>query len=391
MNKKALPKTVEYRGSTATIYLQNPRNTTRYEVRSYDVDGAQQRLTFATYEAAKEFADAVVREIAQNRSNFITLRGQEAYDYQQAVKLLSPTGLAVKEAANLLLDSVRLLDGRAGILEAVRYYVDNRTRKSTDITVRQVVDELLTLRQQEGAVGALHLRDLRNRLGRFAEKFDCPICKVSPKAIRDYILSQPVGERTRHNLRTTLAMLFNFAAAEGYLPADHKGVPRPTKRRRAKLAVQVFSPEEMSKLLNAAQGSQIVALAIGGFAGIRAEELKRLQWEHIDFEEGHIVVPDAVAKCEERRIVPMADNLRAWLAPLRRSSGAVCPFSNLAIVFERTAKRAGIAWKRNGLRHSLCERRLKSAAGVARVTGLGTASCGTFNNLKDVRRYGTLE
>ena len=38
-----------------------------------------------------------------------------------------------------------------------------------------------------------------------------------------------------------------------------------------------------------------------------------------------------------------------------------------------------------------CERRLKSAAGVARVTGLGTASCGTFDNLKDVRRYGKLE
>jgi hypothetical protein len=44
------------------------------------VDGAQQRFTFATYEAAKEFAQAAVREIAQNRSNFITLRGQEAYE-----------------------------------------------------------------------------------------------------------------------------------------------------------------------------------------------------------------------------------------------------------------------------------------------------------------------
>ena len=31
MKKLALPETVEYRGSTATIYLQNPRNTTRYE------------------------------------------------------------------------------------------------------------------------------------------------------------------------------------------------------------------------------------------------------------------------------------------------------------------------------------------------------------------------
>jgi hypothetical protein len=58
MTKLALPKTVEYRGSTATIYLQNPRGTPRYEVRFYDVDGAQQRVTFAIYDAAKDFAEA---------------------------------------------------------------------------------------------------------------------------------------------------------------------------------------------------------------------------------------------------------------------------------------------------------------------------------------------
>ena len=115
MNKTVLPKTVEYRGSNATTYLQNSRNTTRYEVRYYDVDGAQQRLTFATCEAAKEFAEAAVREIANNRSNFITLRGQEAYDYQQVVSQLSATGLSVKDAANLVLDSVRLLNGTTGI------------------------------------------------------------------------------------------------------------------------------------------------------------------------------------------------------------------------------------------------------------------------------------
>lgn len=67
MNKKAFPKTVEHRGASATNYLQNTRNTTRYEVRFLDVDGQQQRLTFATYEAAKELADAAVREIAENR------------------------------------------------------------------------------------------------------------------------------------------------------------------------------------------------------------------------------------------------------------------------------------------------------------------------------------
>jgi|ERR1043166_5988790 integrase len=367
MTKKASPQTVEYRGSSATIYLQNSRHTTRYEVRFYDVDGVQQRSTFASREAAREFAEAAVHEIVDHRSNFVTLRGQEACDYQHLIRQLSPTGLSVREAANLLFDSVRLLEGSAGILDAVKYYVDNRPRKSPDISVGRVVDELLDLKQREGAVGKLHLRDLRIRLGRFAEAFNRPISSVSSVAIREYILAQPVSERTRHNLRTTLAMLFNFAASEGYLPADHKGVPRPTKRRRAKLAVQVFSVEEMSKLLDAATGNQLVALAICGFAGIRAEEVKRLQWEHLNFEEGHIVVPDAVAKCEERRIVPMADNLRAWLAPLRCNSGPVCPFANLAIVFHRIAKRAGIAWKRNGLRHSFISYRVAILKNVPQV------------------------
>src|SRR5271155_4066149 len=155
MKRQALPESVEYRGCNATIYLQNGRNTMRYEVRYYDVDGAQRRLTFATYEAAKEFAQAAVREIAQNRSNFITLRGPQAYDYQQAVELLSLAGLSVREATNIVVESLRLLAGSAGILDAVNYYVDNRPRKSPDITVRQVVDELLNLKQREGAVGPL--------------------------------------------------------------------------------------------------------------------------------------------------------------------------------------------------------------------------------------------
>jgi len=60
-----------------------------------------------------------VREIAQNRSNFITLRGQEAYEHQHVVQLLSPTSLSLKEATDLVLESKRMLGGSAGVLEAM--------------------------------------------------------------------------------------------------------------------------------------------------------------------------------------------------------------------------------------------------------------------------------
>jgi integrase len=69
----------------------------------------------------------------------------------------------------------------------------------------------------------------------------------------------------------------------------------------------------------------VVTLCLQAFAGLRAEEVKRLRWEHIDLKEGHIVVPDTVAKCEERRLVPISDNLVRWLQPYVKSDGSVCP------------------------------------------------------------------
>ena len=134
-----------------------------------------------------------------------------------------------------------------------------------------------------------------------------------------------------------------------------------------KLAIKVFTPEEMIKLLANAKSDHLVALAVMGFAGIRAEEFKRLQWEHFDFAERHIIVPDSVAKCEERRIVPLPDNLCAWLLPHKQVSGPVCPYHNLAIVFARLAKRAGIQWKRNGLRHSFISYRTALIKNVPQV------------------------
>ncbi len=364
----AFPETVEYRSASARIYKSRHRNQQRFEVRYYDLDTSLQRLTFPDYDEAKEFAQRVVRELADKRTNFVTLRGQDAYDYQRAATQLGPTGLSLPDAVRLVVDNIQLLAGGGSIPDAVRYYVENRPRTSPDITVQEVVDRFLELRQREGEIGELHLRDLRYRLTRFAKEFQCPISKVSSAALRDYLLNLDVSHRTRHNMRTTVAMLFNFARAEGYLPADHKGVPRSTKRRRPKLAVKIFTPEDLTKLLAAGTApEQVVAVSISAFAGLRATELRRLDWQHVDFEQGHIVVPDTVAKTGERRLAPLSPNLKAWLWPHRRSAGPLCPYANLAIVYSHLARRAGVKWQRNGLRHSYVSYRLAEIKNVAQV------------------------
>lgn len=87
--------------------------------------------------------------------------------------------------------------------------------------------------------------------------------------------------------------------------------------------VVIFSPEEASKILNAA-GRHLATpfIAIGCFEGLRSEEIKRLDWKNVNFERGFIEVRADICKTKARRLVPISDNLRAWLKPFAMPSGA---------------------------------------------------------------------
>jgi hypothetical protein len=61
----------------------------------------------------------------------------------------------------VLVENQRLLAGRGTQAEAIRYFVDNRPQHSPAITVQEVVDQMLAIKEKEGEVGQFYLRDLR--------------------------------------------------------------------------------------------------------------------------------------------------------------------------------------------------------------------------------------
>ena len=79
--------------------------------------GAPQRLTFEAYALAKSFASATVQELADSRSEFITLRGPEAYEYTRSKELLASTGFRLLDSVTIAVESYRLLQDRATPLE----------------------------------------------------------------------------------------------------------------------------------------------------------------------------------------------------------------------------------------------------------------------------------
>ena len=124
----------------------------------------------------------------------------------------------------------------------------------------------------------------------------------------------------------------------------------------------------MRRLLAVAKPEIVPFLAIGAFAGLRTAEITRLDWSKVNLSKRFIEVTAQSAKTASRRIVPLADNLAAWLAPYAKADGPVCalvrPEKHAGEVTGRAAK---VRWQRNGLRHSFISYRLAAMKDTARV------------------------
>lgn len=102
-------------------------------------------------------------------------------------------------------------------------------------------------------------------------------------------------------------------------------------------------------------------IAIGGLAGLRTQELLRLDWSDVWRRPGYIEVTRGKAKTRQRRLVPICTALAGWLAPWRdRTEGRVWPNREVSFheYFREAAEAAKVTRKDNGLRHSFITYRL---------------------------------
>ena len=137
---------------------------------------------------------------------------------------------------------------------------------------------------------------------------------------------------TRNSMLLYVNMLFSFAWSRTTCPKASR--PPPSQSRKVK--VQERRRGDLHARTSSARSStprrrtSFPLLAIGAFAGIRMAELARLDWNAVDLERGLIEVRAGQAKTASRRLVPITDNLAAWLEPL--------PRKGKVIAIDRTAR-----------------------------------------------------
>ena len=342
------------------------------------------RKKFGNLADAEREARFVLAKLANAEGEILKLTGLDRSSYVRAMQQLR----GWREDADLhltvtdYLAAVSRLPAGTTLQQAVDEYLRRHPAGLPSRTVQQVVDELVAAKAAAGRSQA-YGEELKKRLGRFAKSFAVPIASVTGAQIGEWIQNLGLSGRSQINFRRIIGTLFKFAKRRGYLPKDWDEMGAVERPDDDSGEIEVFSPSEMRRLLAACstpvkergtlrtREEMIPYLAIGAFAGLRSAEIARLDWSevHLTGPERFIEVKASKSKTASRRIVPVSDNLAAWLAPHARPDGQMVPYLRFdKQLFQFIAPTAGVTWKRNALRHSFISYRVATIKNVHQVS-----------------------
>lgn len=362
---KGKPVAVVKQGSAKVpIYEGKCHGRVRYTV-SFYLNERRHRRTFGKLDAAKEEARLVALNIQRGLGLSNDLCPQERESFLAATRLLDPLGLPLVGAVEEFVECRRLLDG-VPLLTAVQDYLTRARGFEAGVTVPRAVEEMLEAKKQDGLSGP-YLYIVGLNLRRFAADFPGEIRKVTSAQIDAWLRKENRSAVTRNDRLKRIKNLFNFAKRRGFLPRNEETAAESLKPVRERGSdVGILTPEEMQRLLDAATDDLLPFLTIGGFAGLRMAEICRLDWKAVNLERRLIELRAEQAKTATRRLVPISENLAAWLDRLDRR-GPVVPYEGILTRGRKLAKALGIDWPHNALRHSYISYRIAEVQNAAQV------------------------
>lgn len=322
--------------------------------------GVRERVFHESEEAARKYCIKKAGEVGDEGARAIALTSDQRVDAMRAIKILA---------------------GSTSLEAAAGFYVKHTATGERGKPAREIIDDLLAGKKAANRRPTT-LRDAEHRLRVFAQTFgDRPLGTVTLHELERWLAGLEVGPVTRLNYRTAVVGLFRYAMRRGLTDANPaEGLPRPA---RDESMPEIFTPSEAKAILNTAAKMEpafVPYFAVGLFAGLRPEnELRLLDWRHIDLKARTIRVVPASAKKRRMRFVKIAPNLRDWLAPYAQSEGRIY-YSRRR--FREIVLAAGVSWRPDIMRHSFGSYHL-AANGDAAATALELGHAGAPGVLFD--------
>ncbi len=292
-------------------------------------------------------------------------------DAVECEALLKPHGLRLLDAVRDFIAARKHLRAFPAVplAEAAKHHSAILADRAKSWTVDEAAEIWLASREQKGRSDG-YLRGAKIRLARFRESYgSTSMADISTADVDAWVNGLGLGPQSVRNFLTVLSSLFSHAVKQGRSPRNPVvNVERPDVVRDEP---GILTPDQFRRLLHELPDDTVPYVVLSAFAGLRPMEVRRLNWEDINFQSGLITVKSGTSKTKRRRTVPMTDNLRAWLQPLAQDAGPVVALADLTIRQKRikpARERAGLKhWPHDCLRHSAASYWLQIEGDAARV------------------------
>jgi integrase len=166
--------------------------------------------------------------------------------------------------------------------------------------------------------------------------------------------------RQRQKARLILSGVFSTALKRGW--CSENPVARVEALKVCERQIEILSPQEIKALLSAAKKYQggicLAAVGMMLYAGIRAHEVARLSWEHVDLSGGTISILPQHSKTGGARMVTIHPPLQRLLERAL-SVGKICPPQWLRHWRELRRLSGFARWVPDVLRHTFASYHLR--------------------------------
>lgn len=345
--------------------------TVRFKVAGLYVAGKRVRRYFATEAEARTFIEAQTVRQGNLGARAAHVDGRLVEDAVECEAMLKAQGLRLLDAVRDYLAAREHLRAfpAVPVAEAARHYADLLTDRAKSWTVNEATQAWLESREQKGRSGS-YLWDAQRRLARFREAYgETSLADITTADVDAWVNGMGLGPQSVRNFLTVVSSMFSYAMKQGRSPRNPvANVERPDVRRDEP---GILKPAELRRLLHELPADTVPYVVLSAFAGLRPMEVRRLNWQDINFQSGLVTVKSGTAKTKRRRTVPMTENLKAWLRPLAKESGPVVELADLTVRQKRlkpARERAKLLhWPHDCLRHSAASYWLQTEGDAARV------------------------
>ncbi|MEK7780212.1 MAG: site-specific integrase, partial [Verrucomicrobiota bacterium] len=331
------PKKVKHRNKVFAKIYRPCAGRESYRIVWYAA-GKRQMKSLPNYSGpggAKEFADKLAPELAKQTQATMLTPGQAndalaAFEHLYAFQRDTGQSVSLLAAVSEYCQLKRKIGTRNTNEVADGFLKNVATVKREELS--KAVEEFLAGEEhrtkshngQRSQIAAKYHHVRARYLRRFANTFSSyGVSDLAKHDVDSFFTSKLLADmspKSRNHHRAAIAQFLSWCVRKDYLNANHRLLEADQMRREETngAEIQLYTAKEFRLLLDNADDTMRAIVAIGGLAGLRVQEILRLDWEDVWRVKGYIEVTAGKSKTRQRRLVEVGDSLSKWLSPFRR-------------------------------------------------------------------------